>query len=138
MGDSNARLGSFSFDTDIHGRFISNDNKSLFLGFLKYSGAKYVNGHFARGVPTYEIPGKKKSIIDVCLTNVIHLIRSFSVLPNILGVSPQTCHKVLKTVISQSFRKDKNLKWAKFKLFDFARMKILKKLEILSPVTSET
>ena len=104
LGDSNARLGYFSLDRDIHGKFVSNSNKPLFLGFLEYSGAQYVDGYFARGVPTYEIQGKKRSLIDVCLTNALHRICSFTVLPNILGVSPQTCHKAIKLVISNSIQ----------------------------------
>ena len=60
----------------------------------------YVNGLFAKGVPTYEIYGKRKSIIDVCLTNDATLICGFKVLPNILGVNPQTSHRVLKLQIS--------------------------------------
>ena len=45
-------------------------------------------------------PEKKKSIIDVCLTSHISSVKSFNVLPLILGVNPQTCHKIIKVVIS--------------------------------------
>ena len=51
--------------------------------------------------PTYEIHGRRKSIIDVCLTNDVSLIHKFTILPNILGVNPQTSHRVLKLVIPQ-------------------------------------
>ena len=71
MGDSNARLGAYSQDVAINGKYICNKNKSLFLGFLRFSGLKYLNNLYARGIPTYEIVGVKKSIIDVCLTNDI-------------------------------------------------------------------
>ena len=74
------------------------------MGFLEYSGVSLVNKQFSPGVPTYEIAGKKRSLIDVCLTNAIHHIRSFVVLPIILGVSPQTCHKAIKMVITNSLR----------------------------------
>ena len=99
IGDSNARLGAYSLDKDIHGVFQTNKNKTLFLSFLKYTGLAYVNGLFAKGVPTYELSGKRKSIIDVCLTNEISSIHNFSVLPNVLRVNPQTSHRMLKLEI---------------------------------------
>ena len=102
IGDTNARLGSYSLDRDIHGEFQSNKNKSIFLSFLNYTGLIYLNRRFCKGVPTYEIYGKRKSIIDVCLTNDIGSIHTFEILPNIIGVRPQTSHRVLKLVISQS------------------------------------
>lgn len=40
------------------------------------------------GKPTYEIKGRKRSIIDVGLTNHPQLVQYFEVLPNIIGVNP--------------------------------------------------
>ena len=40
MGDANARSGQLSNDCDIHGTFITNTNKGLFLGFLRFSGMR--------------------------------------------------------------------------------------------------
>ena len=96
LGDSNARLGFYSQDKGINGQYVSNNNKSLFLGFLDYTGLMYLNGIYAMGQPTYEIMDRKRSIIDVGLTNHFPSVHNFKVLPNILGVNPQTCHKVLK------------------------------------------
>ena len=100
LGDTNARLGSFSQDKSIHGQYVSNINKTSFLGFLDYSGLVYLNGIYARGHPTYEIANRKRSIIDVGLTNHILSVRNFEVLPHILGVNPQTCHKILKLTLN--------------------------------------
>ena len=99
LGDSNARLGTYSQDKGINGKYISNNNKSLFLGFLEYTGLIYLNTIYAKGKPTYEISNRKRSIIDVGLTNHILSVKEFDVLPNILGVNPQTCHKVLKLTV---------------------------------------
>ena len=41
-------------------------------------------------------------IIDVALTNHLSSVHSFEVLPHILGVNPQTCHKVLKLTLNFS------------------------------------
>ena len=101
IGDSNARLGSFSSDTDVHGKLTTNKNRPHFMGFLSFSGLKYVNNIFAKGVPTYEIKGSKKSIIDVCLTNALNEVRDFAILPDIMGVNPQTCHRVLELTMSR-------------------------------------
>ena len=95
MGDSNARLGEYSRDMDIHGQLKTNANKTLFLGFLQFSRMKYLNRIYAWGEPTYEILGQKKSIIDVALTNSLADIRSFNVKPQTLGASVQTCHKII-------------------------------------------
>ena len=43
MGDSNARLGEFSADTDINGNTKSNKNKTDFLGFIQSAELKYLN-----------------------------------------------------------------------------------------------
>ena len=102
LGDTNARLGSFSQDKNIHGQYVSNINKANFLGFLDYSGLIYLNAIYARGLPTYEIANRKRSIIDVGLTNHISSVCNFEVLPQILGVNPQTCHKVLKLTLKFS------------------------------------
>ena len=100
MGDSNARLGEYSRDTDIHGQPKTNANKTLFLGFLQFSRMKYLNRIYAWGEPTYEILGQKKSIIDVALTNSLAPIRSFKVMPQTLGASAQTCHKIITLTVN--------------------------------------
>ena len=99
LGDSNARLGSFSNDKSISGKYVSNNNKANFLGFLDYTGLIYLNAIYAKGQPTYEIINRKKSIIDVALTNNLNMVQDFRILPNILGVNPQTGHKVLELSI---------------------------------------
>ena len=99
MGDSNARLGEFSADQDINGDMKSNKNKGMFLGFIQYGGLKYLNRIYERGKPTYEIAGKKRSIIDVALTNNMSLVQNFKVMPNILGANAQTCHKIMQLTI---------------------------------------
>ena len=116
MGDSNARLGTYSQDMNIKAKYVSNKNKPLFLGFLEYTGMTYLNNLFARGVPTYEITGKRQSIIDVGLTNCATLVKSFKIIPKTLGVNPQTCHKAIKMdflynmgVPAFSKNRDKNL-----------------------------
>ena len=60
MGDSNARLGEYSGDTDIHGKSMTNKNKPLFMGLVQYTGMTYLNRTYACGKPTYEILGQKK------------------------------------------------------------------------------
>ena len=102
LGDSNARLGSLSGDANIDGKLTSNNNKPLFLGFIRYTGLTYLNSLFAKGTPTYEIIGRKRSIVDVALTNSIPSIKHFEILPNVLGVNPQTCHKVLELTVSHN------------------------------------
>ena len=96
MGDKNARLGRLTGDRDIHGKIKTNMNKALFLEFLKYSGMYLPNTIYTRGQPTYEILDQKRYIIDLCLANSLTTILAFEVLPQILGASAQTCHKVLK------------------------------------------
>ena len=49
LGDSNARLGLYSQEQGINGRYVSNNNKSIFLGFLEYTGLVYLNGIDANG-----------------------------------------------------------------------------------------
>ena len=99
MGDSNARLGEYSQDKNIHGEHISNKNKTLFLGLLDYTGMTLLNKIYALGTPTYEIPGKKRSIIDVALTNKVMIVQNFEILPQILGANAQTCHKIIKLTL---------------------------------------
>ena len=69
VGDTNARLGKLLEDKNLHGSPTSNRNKALFLQFLKYSGLVILNSIYCKGVPTYEIVNKKRSIIDLSLTN---------------------------------------------------------------------
>ena len=100
LGDTNARLGACMNDRNIHGDIKTNRNKSLLMGFLRYTGMICLNRIFARGQPTYEIVGKKRSIIDFGITNNISRVKSFRVMPQILGCNAQTCHKILKLTIS--------------------------------------
>ena len=59
-----------------------------------------LNKRYAKGVPTYEIVNRKRSIIDLCLTNAPESVINFEVEPNCFGVNSQTCHKALTTIIS--------------------------------------
>ena len=43
----------------------------------------------------YEIPGRKKSIIDLAMASSLKLVSDFTVIPNVIGLSLQTCHKVI-------------------------------------------
>ena len=61
IGDSNARLGEFLNDLDINGNAVSNKNKPLFLGFLRYSGLTLLNKKYCFGIPTYKIVKRKQS-----------------------------------------------------------------------------
>ena len=99
IGDTNARLGSFLNDVNINGAYTSNQNRRFLLSFLEYSGLTVLNKKFQLGTPTYEILGKKRSIIDMCFTNSVSSIVDFKVLPHFLGVSNQTCHKILEVII---------------------------------------
>ena len=134
MGDSNARLAVFSQDRAINCKYISNKNKSLFLGFLKFSGLIYLNRCFTLGVPTYEIAGKKRSIIDISLTNHVSSIKSFSILPHILGVNPQTSHKIIKLeIICDAKRKIPSDKYMSIRKLKFCSYEALTKIkEIVS------
>ena len=108
LGDTNARLGRYSGDLDIHGKLVSNRNKPLFLSFLEYTGLTYLNGIYARGLPTYEIKGRRRSIIDAGLSNSVSFIKSFEVMSTILGANAQTCHKVLKLTMDWRIRAESN------------------------------
>ena len=99
MGDSNSRLGEFLDDVDIHGNLVSNKNKPLFLGFLEYSGLTLLNKKYCKGIPTYQVTNKRQSIIDFALTNADKMVKSFQVVDKNIGVSPQSCHKILKMSI---------------------------------------
>ena len=52
---------------------------------------------------------KKQSIIDFALTNSEYLVKSFQILKNIIGVSPQTSHKELQLSISLKFKEYVNI-----------------------------
>ena len=100
IGDTNARLGSVLNDKNLKGQVISNPNKQLFLEFLEYSGLTILNSKYCRGMPTYEIPKKKRSIIDLGLTNAPETVLDFEIESKPLGVNSQTCHKALTAKIS--------------------------------------
>ena len=104
LGDSNARLGEFLNDLDFHGNTVSNKNKPLFQGFLDYSGLTLLNRKYCFGIPTYEVINRKRSIIDFGLTNSDNLVENFEIMPNNIGVSPQSCHKVLKLSLKFNFK----------------------------------
>ena len=86
-------------DLNIHGEHASHRNKTLFLGLLDYTGMTLLNKIYVLGKPTYEIPGKKRSIIDVALTNKVSTVQNFEILPQILGANAQTCHKIIKLTL---------------------------------------
>ena len=69
------------------------------MEFLQFSGLVILNSIFCKGAPTYEIAGKKRSIINLCLTNSPDLIHHFEVEPTPFGVNSQTCHRALETTI---------------------------------------
>ena len=109
LGDSNARLGEFLGDKDIHGSAISNSNRALLMGLIEYTGLEYLNRIYARGEPTYEIWHQKKSIIDVGMTNNISRVKNFKVYPKILGTNAQTCQKIIElTLRIETYREEKN------------------------------
>ena len=66
---------------------------NLFLGFNEFCGLTLLN---KKGVPTYEIPNRKRSIIDFGMTNAVNTVLKFQILPLTIGVTPQTCHKVIE------------------------------------------
>ena len=103
LGDANARLGTFTNDLNIHGSPVTNKKKPLFIGFTEYCGLTLLNNIFEKGTPTYEIPNLKRSIIDMGLTNSLPTVSNFKVLALNMGVSPQTCHKVLELSIKLTF-----------------------------------
>ena len=101
LGDSNARLGEFSGDKNIHGTYTSNNNKPLFMGLIQYTGLEYLNRIYEKGTPTYEIWGQKRSIIDTAMTNNISQVKRFKVYPKILGTNAQTCHKIIELTLQR-------------------------------------
>ena len=118
IGDTNARLGPFLNDVDINGRSVSNRNRNFLKSFLEYTGLAVLNKKYQFGVPTYEIYGKKRSIIDMCFTNSISSVIDFKVLPHFVGFSSQTCHKILqltihlrKTNLSSVFNAPKHIRF---------------------------
>ena len=102
VGDTNARLGSVLNDRNSKGQVITNSNKPLFLEFLEYSGLSILNSIYCKGIPTYEIANKKKSILDLCLTNSPEIVHNFNVETTPFGVNSQTCHKALVTTITMN------------------------------------
>ena len=101
MGDSNARLGEFSGDKDIHGKNTTNNNYALFMGLIQYTGLEYLNRIYEKGTPTYEIWGRKRSIIDVAMTNNLSQVKKFNVCPKFLGTNAQTCHKIIELTLKR-------------------------------------
>ena len=99
MGDSNARLGKFSGDRDIHGNIKSNKNKSLLIGLIQYTGMRYLNRIYAYGKPTYELWGRKRSIIDIAMSNNLTQVKNFEVNSQTLGSNAQTCHKIIELTL---------------------------------------
>ena len=95
LGDSNTRLGPVLNDRNIHGKYVSNKNKPYFMGFLEYSGMHLLNKIHAIGKPTFEILERKKSIIDLALASSMELVSDFKILPDILGTTIQTGHKII-------------------------------------------
>lgn len=104
VGDSNARLGSVLEDRNIHGQLIINKNNSHFREFLDITGFSLLNCKYCKGEPTYEIINKKKSILDVCLTNAESTIVNMKI-GTTLGANSQTCHKPLLVTICLPLRK---------------------------------
>ena len=99
LGDTNARLGQLLNDRNVHGVYTTNSNKPLFLEFLQYSGLTILNSKFCKGIPTYQIENKKRSIIDLGLTNTIESVHDFQIEPSPFGVNSQTCHRALTVTI---------------------------------------
>ena len=97
IGDTNARLGSVLGDKNINGKFVTNPYTPLFMEFLEFSGATILNKIFCPGLPTYEFVNKKRSIIDMYLTNSLKSAVNFGIEPTPLGMNSQTCHKPLNT-----------------------------------------
>ena len=99
IADTNSKLGHILNNINIQDKLTVNPNQPLLLGFLQYSGLTILNSRFCKGVPTYEIIGKKRSVIDLGLTNAPNMVLNFRVEPTPFGVSSQTCHRALTTVL---------------------------------------
>ena len=95
VGDTNARLGPLLDDRSIHGRHTTNSNCPLFRDFLDFTGLTILNRIFCSGVPTYEIVNRKRSIIDLCLTNFPQTVANLVIERTTLGANCLTCHKPL-------------------------------------------
>ena len=102
LGDCNVRLGPFLNDRNIHDKLFSSKNKPQFMGFLDYTGMHLLNKIYAFGEPTYEIKGRKKSIIDFAMAFSLNLVSDFKVLPYTMGASVQTCHKIIQLTLKIS------------------------------------
>lgn len=100
MEDTNARLGHLLNDRNVHGQLTTNSNQMHFLDFLQYSGLVILNLKFCIGDPSYEIIGKKCSIIDLGVTNAPETVNNFKIESMPIGVNSQTCHRALTTKIS--------------------------------------
>ena len=100
LGDTNARLGQLLNDRNVHGVFTTNSNNPLFLEFLQYSGLTILNSEFCMGIPTYQIANKKRSIIDLGLTNSMESIHNFQIESSPFGVNCQTSHRALTVTIN--------------------------------------
>ena len=102
LGDSNARLGEYSGDKDIHGNIKTNKNKALLMGLIHYTGMEYLNKIYAKGTPTFEIWGQKRSIIDVAIANNLSEVKNFEVISRIMGTNAQTGHKIIELTLRAS------------------------------------
>ena len=89
----------------------------------------YINRLFAKGIPTYEISGKRRSIIDVCLTNLESSVVNFAILPNVLGVNPQTSHRVLQLVLSETSNNSAENQGTKVRKFRYCTYDALCKIQ---------
>ena len=72
------------------------------MGFLDYTAMHLLNKIYAFGEPTYEINGRKKSIIDFAMASSLNLVSDFKVLPYTMGASIQTCQKIIQLTLKIS------------------------------------
>ena len=121
-------MGEFSGDKDINGVTKTNQNKSLLMRLLQYTNLKYLNRIYEIGIPTYEILGQKKSIIDVALTNSIKHVKTFQVKRDIFGASAQTAHKIIQVTILANFGQQHNSK-RKIKKFRYCTHEALLRIK---------
>ena len=68
---------------------------------IQYTGLEYLNRIYEKGTPTYEIWGRKRSIIDVAMTNNLSQVKNFNVCPQILGTNAHTCHKIIELTLKR-------------------------------------
>ena len=145
LGDANARLGSILDDRDINGVLVSNKNKPLLLGFLDYTGLQVLNKLFTKGISTYEIVNRRRIIIDLCLTNSVSIVHNFQVLPLIMGVDLQTCHKIIKLELYLGGEQEAPTKVPKIKRFrhySFSKLEevrdyVYSKLELIRSIKEQ-